>query len=385
MDTRYSRQLALPGFGADAQQKLGNARVLVIGAGGLGSATLPALAAVGVGAGEAGMITIVDDDRVELSNLHRQHVHSTDDLGRPKAESAAESMRAINPHVTVHVVEQRLASDNARQLVRDHDLVLDGSDNFATRYLVADAVTLEARTLVWGAVNQYGGQAGAVAPGTPGYRDLFPTPPPPGSVPSCEVGGVLPTTVGVIGAIMATEAIKLLTGVGRPLLGRVTTFDALSGTFRELSFDHDPTAEPVTGLIDYEAFCGEPSAAAESAESRAMTASGEPGAETDPRTVSAAELAAELDRNQPLVLIDVRETWEAEIASLPGALVIPLGTVPAVVGDLDPGAQYVVYCHHGIRSLSGLRILEDAGLTARHLEGGIDAWALAVDPTMARY
>jgi sulfur-carrier protein adenylyltransferase/sulfurtransferase len=376
MDARYSRQLALPGFGADAQQKLGNARVLVIGAGGLGSATLPALAAVGVGAGEAGMITIVDDDRVELSNLHRQHVHSTDDLGRPKAESAAESMRAINPHVTVHVVEQRLASDNARQLVRDHDLVLDGSDNFATRYLVADAVTLEARTLVWGAVNQYGGQAGAVAPGTPGYRDLFPTPPPPGSVPSCEVGGVLPTTVGVIGAIMATEAIKLLTGVGRPLLGRVTTFDALSGTFRELSFDYDPTAAPVTELIDYEAFCGEPSAAAESAESRT---------EAGPRTVSAAELAAELDRNEQLVLIDVRETWEAEIASLPGALVIPLGTVPAVVGDLDPDARYVVYCHHGIRSLSGLRILEDAGLTARHLEGGIDAWALAVDPTMARY
>jgi sulfur-carrier protein adenylyltransferase/sulfurtransferase len=376
MDARYSRQLALPGFGADAQQKLGNARVLVIGAGGLGSATLPALAAVGVGAGEAGMITIVDDDRVELSNLHRQHVHSTDDLGRPKAESAAESMRAINPHVTVHVVEQRLASDNARQLVRDHDLVLDGSDNFATRYLVADAVTLEARTLVWGAVNQYGGQAGAVAPGTPGYRDLFPTPPPPGSVPSCEVGGVLPTTVGVIGAIMATEAIKLLTGVGRPLLGRVTTFDALSGTFRELSFDYDPTAAPVTELIDYEAFCGEPSAAAESAESRT---------EAGPRTVSAAELAAELDRNEQLVLIDVRETWEAEIASLTGALVIPLGTVPAVVGDLDPDARYVVYCHHGIRSLSGLRILEDAGLTARHLEGGIDAWALAVDPTMARY
>jgi sulfur-carrier protein adenylyltransferase/sulfurtransferase len=376
MDARYSRQLALPGFGADAQQKLGNARVLVIGAGGLGSATLPALAAAGVGAGETGAITIVDDDRVELSNLHRQHVHSTDDLGRPKAESAAESMRAINPHVTVHVVEQRLTSDNARQLVHEHDLVLDGSDNFATRYLAADAVTLEARTLVWGAVNQYGGQAGAVAPGTPGYRDLFPTPPPPGSVPSCEVGGVLPTTVGVIGAIMATEAIKLLTGVGRPLLGRVTTFDALSGTFRELSYDHDPTAAPVTELIDYEAFCAEPSAVAESA--KTSTAA-------DPRTVSAAELAAELDRNEPLVLIDVRETWEAEIASLPGALVIPLGTVPAVVGDLDPGARYVVYCHHGIRSLSGLRILEDAGLTSRHLEGGIDAWAQTVDPTMARY
>jgi sulfur-carrier protein adenylyltransferase/sulfurtransferase len=376
MDARYSRQLALPGFGADAQQKLGIARVLVIGAGGLGSATLPALAAAGVGAGETGAITIVDDDRVELSNLHRQHVHSTDDLGRPKAESAAESMRAINPHVTVHVVEQRLTSDNARQLVRDHDLVLDGSDNFATRYLVADAVTLEARTLVWGAVNQYGGQAGAVAPGTPGYRDLFPTPPPPGSVPSCEVGGVLPTTVGVIGAIMATEAIKLITGVGRPLLGRVTTFDALSGSFRELSYDHDPTAQPVTDLIDYEAFCAEPSAVAESA--KTSTAA-------DPRTVSAAELAAELDRNEPLVLIDVRETWEAEIASLPGALVIPLGTVPAVVGDLDPGARYVVYCHHGIRSLSGLRILEDAGLTSRHLEGGIDAWAQTVDPTMARY
>jgi sulfur-carrier protein adenylyltransferase/sulfurtransferase len=165
----------------------------------------------------------------------------------------------------------------------------------------------------------------------------------------------------------------------------VTTFDALSGTFRELSYDHDPTAAPVTELIDYEAFCAEPSAVAGGAGSRAGTASGERDTEAGPRTVSAAELAAELDRNEPLVLIDVRETWEAEIASLPGALVIPLGTVPAVVGDLDPGARYVVYCHHGIRSLSGLRILEDAGLTSRHLEGGIDAWAQTVDPTMARY
>ena len=352
MDPRYSRQLVLPGFGEVAQQRLQQARVLVIGAGGLGSHVLPALAAAGVGT-----IGIVDDDTVELSNLPRQLVHGTEDVGTAKLQSAAASIRRLNSTAVV-LHEQRLTADAALPLFGEYDLVVDGSDNFPTRYLAADAATLAGIPLVWGAVSQYGGQASVALPGGPGYRDLFPSPPPPGSVDSCEVGGVLPTTVGIIGAIMATEVIKVLTGVGRPLSGRVTTYDALSGSFRELAFER--SSEPVTELVDYEAFCG-----------------------VAPRSTTIT--ADELDQSTGLTLIDVRETWEAEIAALPGALVIPLGTLPEVVAGLDPDAEYVVYCHHGIRSQQGLAILQGAGLNARHLEGGIDAWARNIDPTMARY
>jgi sulfur-carrier protein adenylyltransferase/sulfurtransferase len=372
MDPRYSRQLALPGFGADAQERLATARVLVVGAGGLGSSVLPALA--GAGVGTDGQLTTIDDDRVELSNLHRQTIHTMDAVGSPKVNSAADSMAAINPDVTVHVINDRLTTDNARQLIRDHDLVIDGSDNFPTRYLVADAAALEQKPVVWGAVSQYGGQASVTVPGGPGYRDLFPSPPPAGSVLSCEDGGVLPTTVAVIGSIMATETLKLLTGIGRPLVGRVTTYDALSGAFRELSFEHDPDAEPITTLIDYELFCGV-------APSGGRAGAGAAGG----TTVTAAELAAELNRNEQLALIDVREPWEAELASIDGARLIPLGELPAIVSELDSTARYVVYCHHGIRSLSGLQMLLSAGLDARHLEGGIEAWATTVDPDMARY
>jgi sulfur-carrier protein adenylyltransferase/sulfurtransferase len=352
MDARYSRQLVLPGFGAQAQQRLEQARVLVIGAGGLGSHVLPALAAAGVGT-----IGIVDDDTVELSNLPRQLVHGTEDVGTPKARSAAASIHRLNSTAVV-LHEQRLTADAALPLFGQYDLVVDGSDNFPTRYLVADAAALTGIPLVWGAVSQYGGQASVALPGGPGYRDLFPTPPPPGSVDSCEVGGVLPTTVGIIGAVLATEAIKVLTGVGTPLSGRVTTYDALTGSFRELAFAR--SSEPVTELVDYEAFCG-----------------------VSPR--SSTITAAELSVSTGLTLIDVRETWEAEIAALPDALVIPLGTLPDVVASLDPSGQYVVYCHHGIRSQQGLAILDAAGLSARHLEGGIDSWARTVDPQMTRY
>ena len=362
MDPRYSRQVVLPGFGQPAQARLTAARVLVVGAGGLGSAVLPALAAAGIGT-----IGIVDDDRVELSNLHRQTIHRTDAVGTPKVTSAAATLQALNP-VTVIPHETRLTAQNALQLFADYDVVVDGSDNFPTRYLVADAAYLSGRTVVWGAVSQYGGQASVTLVGTPGYRDLFPTPPPPGSVESCEVGGVLPTTVGVIGSIMATEVIKLVTGIGVPLVGRVTTYDAISGAFRELSFGRDPHAESITGLIDYQAFCGEVS-----------TSSTTEGGES--RSITAAELASETG----ITLIDVRETWEAELASLPGALLIPLGTLPDVIGSLDPAERFVVYCHHGIRSQTALEQLLAAGLDARHLEGGIDAWAKTVDPTMARY
>ena len=352
MDARYSRQLALPGFGEPAQQRLERARVLVIGAGGLGSHVLPALAAAGVGT-----LGIVDDDTVELSNLPRQLVHGTEDVGTAKSVSAAASIQRLNSTAVV-LHEQRLTADAALPLFGEYDLVVDGSDNFPTRYLAADAATLSGIPLVWGAVSQYGGQASVALPDGPGYRDLFPTPPPPGSVDSCEVGGVLPTTVGVIGAIMATEVIKVITGVGKPLSGRVTTYDALSGGFRELAFER--SSDPVTGLVDYDAFCGV------AARSSSIT-------------------AAELAETSGVTLIDVRETWEAEIAVLPGALVIPLATLPEVVASLDAAEDYVVYCHHGIRSQQGLAILESAGLNARHLEGGIDSWARTVDPNMARY
>ena len=351
---RYARQIALPGFGVGAQQALAASRVLVVGAGGLGSTVIPALVAAGVG-----FVTVVDDDSVELSNLHRQYVHSANDIGRNKAESASARAFSIAPAKLTPVTE-RLTASNALALFADHDLIVDGSDNFVTRYLVADAAELTGIPVVWGAVSQYGGQLSVTAPGGPGYRDLFPAPPPPGSVLSCEAGGVFPTTVAVIGALMAGEALKLLTGVGAALIGRVTTYDALGGGFRELEFRPDPERAPVTALIDYDVFCG--------VEKRS----------TD---VSALELSGQ----HPLI-IDVRETWEAEIAALPESLLIPLGSLGSVAPTLDPTADIVLVCHHGVRSAQALAVLQSLGFTnARHLTGGIDAWAREIDPTMARY
>ena len=357
MDSRYSRQLALPGFGEGAQARLGAARVLVIGAGGLGSAVLPALAAAGIGT-----IGIIDDDRVELSNLHRQTIHRLDAVGTPKTSSAVTTIHALNPGVTVQAYEHRLTAANALDLFAEFDLIVDGSDNFPTRYLAADAAVLTGKPLVWGAVSQYGGQASVSPPEGPGFRDLFPVPPAPGSVESCEVGGVLPTTVAVIGSIMATEVLKLASRVGEPLVGRVTTYDALTGRFRELGFAK--SSEAVTELIDYEEFCG---------------------------GISTGSIRSE--RVEPVEtsfegasLLDVRETWEAEIASLPGALLVPLGTLPDVIDSLDPAEEWVVYCHHGIRSQKALELMKQHGFAhVRHLEGGIDAWARANDPSMARY
>jgi molybdopterin/thiamine biosynthesis adenylyltransferase/rhodanese-related sulfurtransferase len=350
---RYVRQLALPGFGADAQARLTASRVLVIGAGGLGSTVIPALAAAGVGA-----IGIVDDDRVELSNLHRQLIHGTADVGRSKAQSAADAVAALNPATRVIPIAERITAANALALLADYDIVVDGCDNFPTRYLADDAGTLTNVPVVWGAVSQYGGQTGlSWASRGPTYRDLFPVPPAPGSVLSCEVGGVLPTVVATIGSLMATEAIKVITGVGTPALGTVTTYDALSGSFRSLSYSKDPTASPVTGLIDYELFCGLVS-------------------------VSPAELAARTDE---FTLLDVREPWEAEIAALDGAVLIPLGTLEGGLDRLDPRRPVVVYCHHGVRSASARALLASHGFAASHLAGGIDAWARDLDPAMARY
>jgi adenylyltransferase/sulfurtransferase len=374
---RYARQLALPGFGREAQDRLAAARVLVIGAGGLGSTVLPALAAAGVGT-----IGVIDDDRVELSNLHRQHIHGSSDVGRAKVQSAADRMRELNPSVSVRPIEMRLSSANAQQLFGEYDLVIDGSDNFPTRYLANDAAALAGLPLVWGAVSQYSGQAGvAWAARGPDYRDLFPAPPPPGSVLSCADGGVLPTVCAVIGSVMATEALKILTGLGQPLLGRVALFDALAGSFRELEYQRDPSASRVTELIDYEAFCGV------GAPSTNSTGGAEFAQDIDPRA-----LAETLAAGPAPTLIDVREPWEAAIASLPDSVLLPLGKLEAAgagveaLAGIDTGRPIVVYCHLGIRSARALELLRAAGITdARHLVGGIDAWSREIDTSLARY
>lgn len=374
---RYARQLALPGFGLEAQRRLADARVLIVGAGGLGSIVIPALAAAGVGAGE-GAIHLVDDDEVELSNLHRQTVHSTGDIGRPKVDSAADRALAINTDTTIVRHRLRLGPGEIMGLLADAriDLVIDGSDNFETRYLVDDAVTLADVPLVWGAVSQYGGQAGlSWASRGPRYRDLFPHPPTDGSILSCEAGGVLPTTVGVIGSIMATEAIKVLTGVGTPSLGRVTMFDGLSGGFRELRYERDPAGARQVSLDEHlHRTSGEDAASTTSAAPHTPRHAG--------RTITAEQLAASDDE---AVLLDVREPWEAEIARLPGSTLMPLGSLPETLHGLDPKTPVVVYCHHGIRSESALRLLLERGYAAVHLEGGIDAWSRLVDPTVPRY
>jgi molybdopterin/thiamine biosynthesis adenylyltransferase/rhodanese-related sulfurtransferase len=374
--TRYLRQTTLPGFGAGAQNALGAARVLVIGAGGLGSSVVPALAAAGVGT-----IGIIDDDTVETSNLHRQYLHGEADVGRSKVDSAIDTVAAMNSAVTVVPHTDRLTSANALEIFAGYNVVIDGSDNFPTRYLANDAAALTGIPLVWGAVSQYAGQAGVCwAAEGPQYRDLFPTPPPAGSVLSCADGGVLPTVCAVIGAILATETIKLLTGIGDPLLGRVTTYNALTASFREIQYGRDTTAAPITELIDYDVFCGVA-----------------PGSDT----VTATELAAELGpalvpgstatvRQRPVTLLDVREPWEVQVAHLSGAMVIPLGSLGAEleqgIAELDPSQPVVVFCHHGVRSATALALLRTHGYTAaRHLEGGIDAWSRAVDPAIARY
>jgi molybdopterin/thiamine biosynthesis adenylyltransferase/rhodanese-related sulfurtransferase len=371
---RYARQIALPGFGLAGQRALADARVLVIGAGGLGSTVIPALAAAGVGT-----IGIVDDDRVELSNLHRQYIHGHSDVGTPKVVSAANSAHAIDASSRVVAIEARLSADNALAIFADYDLVLDGSDNFPTRYLANDAAAIAGIPVVWGAVSQYAGQVGvAWAAKGPQYRDLFPTPPPAGSVLSCEQGGVFPTVVAVIGGLMAGEALKVLTGSGTPLLGRVTTFDALTGGFRELAYERDPSASSITELIDYDAFCGV-------APDRTTTQHSE-SEPTMSDTITPADLSAEIERGDDLVLLDVREPWEAEIASLPGSMLVPLGSLESVIDKLDPAENFVVYCHHGMRSEQALRVLQQRGFDhARHLTGGIDAWSRDVDGDVARY
>ncbi|MFJ8893180.1 ThiF family adenylyltransferase [Leifsonia sp. NPDC102414] len=359
-ESRYARTARLPGFGMLAQRRLRNARILVVGAGGLGSAVLPLLAASGVGT-----IGIVDDDRVEPSNLPRQTVHTPADVGRGKAASAAETVRALDAETEIVVFPERLTAQNVERILTGFDLVLDGSDNFPTRYLVNDAAVLAGLPVVWGAVHQFGGQAGVSwAEHGPHYRDLFPVPPEPGSVASCAEAGALPSVCGVIGSVMVSEAVKLVTGTGVPLLGRVLIHDALRGDTRELAYERDPGASPITGLIDYEEFCGV----------------------TD--TISPSELHARLLAGEPHTLLDVREPWEADIAEIPGSLLVPLGVVmadPAGVAARLGDDPLVIVCHHGVRAETARAKLAEAGASGIVLAGGIDAWARDIDGDLARY
>lgn len=354
---RYARNLTLPQLGEEGQRRLKAARVLVVGAGGLGSPALQYLAAAGVGT-----IGIVDDDLVDLSNLHRQVVHGTPDVGRPKVESAAEAIGRINPLVTVRTHPVRLDAGNALDLVSRYDLVLDGADNFATRYVVSDACTLAGLPCVWGSILRFEGRVSVFWAGHgPTYRDLHPDPPDPGEVPSCAEGGVLGMLPATIGSLMVTEATKLVTGMGDPLLGRVLLHDALAMTWREIHLAADPEAPPVTQV-------------------RAP----EPTGPADHEVVPAVDLAALLERDA-VCLVDVREPWEREVAAIPGALAVPLADILAKGAAALPaqarGRDVVLHCQSGGRSAQALAALREhyAGReeTVRHLDGGVTAWGLS--------
>ena len=369
---RYSRHLLLPEVGVEGQRKLKAARVLTIGAGGLGSPLSLYLAAAGVGT-----IGIVDFDVVDLTNLQRQIVHGTSTLGTSKLASAKARLTDLNPNVTVETHEGRLTSENALEILREYDIVVDGTDNFPTRYLVNDACVLLGKPNVYGSIFRFEGQASLFyAKEGPCYRCLYSEPPPPGLVPSCAEGGVLGVLPGIIGSIQALETIKWIIGAGDSLIGRLVLFDALKLKFRELKLRKDPDC-PICGknptiheLIDYEAFCGI-------------------GAEPDYSGVeiSVEEFKQERDaKGDDLVLVDVREPHEWEIAHIEGARLIPLSQLPDRLGELDGHAEIVTQCHHGARSMKALEILRGAGFgKVRSLAGGIDAWAERVETGMARY
>jgi len=368
---RYSRHLILPDVGVEGQQKLKAARVLLVGAGGLGSPAALYLAAAGVGT-----LGLVDFDVVDKTNLQRQILHGTSSVGVSKLQSATARIHDLNPNVRVETFETRLTSENALDIIREFDIVADGTDNFPTRYLVNDACVLLDKPNVYGSIFRFEGQASVFhAKRGPCYRCLYSEPPPPGLVPSCAEGGVLGVLPGIIGSIQAMETIKLILGAGQPLIGRLVLFDALKLQFRELKLEKDPEcpvcgAHPtVTELIDYQAFCGigaEPS--------------------YDGAEITAHELRDEWQRNPALVVVDVREPHEYEIAHIDGAVLMPLGELPDRLGELDGHHEIVTHCHHGARSLKALEILKAAGFSkVRSLRGGIDAWAVNVDPALPRY
>ena len=373
---RYSRHLILPEVGLAGQRKIRNTSVLCIGAGGLGSPIAMYLAAAGVG-----RLGIVDFDTVDYSNLQRQILHSDADVGTPKADSAKAAIAALNPNVQVDLHKTRISSDNALDLIRPYDIVVDGTDNFPTRYLTNDACVLLKKPNVYGSIFRFEGQASVFAPnlGGPCYRCLYPEPPPPGMVPSCAEGGVLGVLPGIIGCIQATEILKLALGKGSSLIGRLLLFNALDMKFRELKLRKDPKCPvcgpnpTVTQLIDYEMFCGiQPEPANPSA---------------NPDEVSLQEMKKALDTpSLGIRVIDVREPDEQQIARIAGVPLVPLSTLPQRFTDLDPNVQYYIHCKSGVRSLKALRFLREQGFKyVKSVKGGINGWSDEIDASVPKY
>lgn len=371
---RYSRHLIMPEVGLEGQLKLKRARVLMIGTGGLGAPLGLYLAAAGVG-----HLGLVDFDVVDSSNLQRQVTFTTADVGKPKSEAAKARLSALNPAIEIVAHETRLTSDNALDLFRDYDIIVDGTDNFPTRFLVNDACILLGKPNVYGSIFRFEGQATVFGyPGGPCYRCLYPEPPPPGLVPSCAEGGVLGVLPGIVGSIQAMETIKLILGTGEPLVGRLLLFDALAMRFRELKLKKNPDCpmcgnhRTITKLIDYEEFCG-----IRGEEAPAMT-DGIP-------EITARELKARQDRGEKIFILDVREPHEYQICNLNGKL-IPLGELPRRVNELDSSVEMVVHCRSGKRSADAIHFLQTAGFKKLwNLKGGVLSWADEVDPTMPKY
>jgi molybdopterin/thiamine biosynthesis adenylyltransferase/rhodanese-related sulfurtransferase len=371
---RYSRHLIMPEVALDGQKKLKQARVLTIGAGGLGSPLAMYLAAAGVGT-----IGIVDFDVVDESNLQRQIIHGTSDLGRKKLESARDRLLDINPNVRVETFEEPLSSDNALEIFEDFDVIVDGTDNFPTRYLVNDACVLSGKPNVYGSIFRFEGQASVFwAEYGPCYRCLYPEPPPPGLVPSCAEGGVLGILPGAIGVIQATETVKLILGQGEPLIGRLLLYDALNMSFREMKLRKDPNCPvcgenpTVTELIDYQEFCGIPQARAQEAEQEVPE-------------ITVSELKQRMENGERLAVLDVREPHEYDIANI-GAPLIPLGELPERLHELDQTQNIAVHCKTGGRSAKAVKLLKDAGFeTVYNVKGGITAWSEEIDPSVPKY
>jgi adenylyltransferase/sulfurtransferase len=377
---RYSRHLIVPEVGMEGQLKLKAAKVLLVGTGGLGAPLGLYLAAAGIG-----RIGLVDFDVVDFTNLQRQVIHFTKDVGRPKIDSAAEKMQALNPNVEIVKHEVALSSENALDIIKDYDLVVDGTDNFPTRYLVNDACVLLGKPNVYGSIFRFEGQATVFAyEGGPCYRCLYPEPPPPGLVPSCAEGGVLGILPGTIGLIQATEAVKLILGIGEPLVGRLLLYDALGMRFRELKLRKNPECpicgdhRTITRLIDYYQFCGVPQHVPQEAPKQETKV-----AEDE---IEVTEVKAKLDRGDDFVLIDVREPHEYQICNIPAAKLIPLGEVGKRLGELDPEADIVIHCKSGMRSARACGILKAAGFKhVRNMKGGILAWSDQVDRSVPKY
>jgi adenylyltransferase/sulfurtransferase len=374
---RYSRHLIIPDVAMTGQKRLKNAKVLVVGAGGLGSPALLYLAAAGVGT-----LGIVDFDTVDESNLQRQVIHGQSDVGKLKALSAQESVAEINPFVKTVLHTDRLDNTNVLEVFAQYDLIVDGTDNFATRYMVNDAAVLLGKPYVWGSIYRFDGQASvfwAEPPAEAGveglqYRDLYPVPPPPGMVPSCAEGGVLGILCASVGSIMATEAVKLITGIGETLLGRLMVYDALEMTYRTVKIRKDPEVKPVTELIDYESFCGNVS------EEAAEAASGS--------TILASELKERMDAGKDFFLVDVREPAEWEIVKIPGATLIPKGEIldGSALSQLPQDREIVLYCKSGVRSAEALAAVKAAGLkNSVHVQGGVLGWIKQIDTSLPTY